>query len=49
MASVTSWIKTGKQRNLNHGWGMFEEQNFEFESLPYENGALLYFKAVLRD
>lgn len=28
---------------------IFEQHNFEFESLPYVNGAVLYFQAVLRN
>jgi ubiquinone/menaquinone biosynthesis C-methylase UbiE len=27
---------------------MFENKNFSFEPFPYENGALLYFKAKLK-
>jgi ubiquinone/menaquinone biosynthesis C-methylase UbiE len=27
---------------------LFENMNFSFESFPYENGALLYFKAILK-
>ena len=34
------------EKELNE---IFEKYDFDFESKPYENGAVLYFTAILKD